>query len=150
MIERDGDGARPAAEIGGAFVPIQGVGVTAVELDGEAVALAEGAASAFFLDELATLVWNTFDGSATIDQLAEDFAHVFAADVEVVRGDILKLARDVGRAACSGGSRNEPPSPPSHAWPSGVSPASRSPVELADRMAKRLDSRISEAIRCSW
>ncbi len=134
MIERDGDGERPAAEIDGAFVPIRGVDVTAVVLDGEAVALAEGAASAFFMDELATLVWGTFDGSATIDELAEDFADVFAADLDVVRGDILKLARDVGRAGLLRGITYEPPSPSSHAWPTGVSPGEPiPPFELADQ-----------------
>ena len=63
--------------------------MTAVVLDGEAVVLAEGAGSAHYLDELATLVWNTFDGEATIDELAEDFADVFGAELDVVRDDII-------------------------------------------------------------
>ncbi len=120
MNERAGAEEKGAAEIVGAFVPLQRPDVTTVVLDGEAVALAEGAASAFFLDELATLVWNTFDGSASLDELAEDFANVFVADLEVVRNDILTLTRNIGRAGLLQGIAYEPPAEPSYAWPTGV------------------------------
>ena len=109
-----------AAEIDGAFVPVQRNGVTTVVLDGEAVALAEGATSAHFLDELATLVWSTFDGSATIDELAADFADAFATELDVVREDIVNLAQAIGRAGLLKGVSYEPPPEPSFAWPTGV------------------------------
>lgn len=109
-----------AARIDATFAPSPRPDVTAVVLDGEAVALAEGASSAYYLDELATLVWNTFDGEATIDELAEDFADVFNAELDVVRQDIVHLTQNVGRAGLLQGIAYEPPPEPSFAWPTGV------------------------------
>lgn len=102
----------PADLIDGDFVPVRGNEVTEVVLDGEAVVLAEGRATAHFLDEIATLVWGTFDGSATIDELAADFASAFGADLEVVRTDILSVAREAGRAGLLVGVEYEPPPEP--------------------------------------
>ena len=109
-----------AADIDGGFAPLPRSDVTAVVLEGEAVVLAEGASSAHYLDELATLVWNTFDGGSTIDELAEDFADVFGADIAVVRDDIVHLTQNIGRAGLLEGVAYEPPSEPSFAWPTGV------------------------------
>lgn len=109
-----------AADIDAAFAPLPRSDVTAVVLDGEAVVLAEGASSAYYLDELATLVWNTFDGEATIDELAEDFAEVFNAELDVVRQDIMELTQNIGRAGLLQRIAYEPPPEPSFAWPSGV------------------------------
>ena len=76
--------------------------VTAVVLDGEAVLLAEGASEAHYLNEIATLVWNTFDGSATLDELATDFADVFDTDIDIVRGDIVSAhSEGSGAPGCS-------------------------------------------------
>jgi peroxiredoxin len=111
---------KSAADIDGAFAPLPRSDVTAVVLDGEAVVLAEGASSAHYLDELATLVWNTFDGGSTIDELAEDFADVFSADIAVVRDDIVNLTQNIGRAGLLEGVAYEPPAEPSFAWPTGV------------------------------
>ena len=109
-----------ADEIDLAFVPVRRADVTAVELDGEAVVLAEGLGGAHFLDELATLVWNTFDGSSSLDELAVDFAAVFGADPEVVRKDIVTLTQGIGSAGLLVGVSYEPPVEPSNIWPSGV------------------------------
>jgi peroxiredoxin len=109
-----------AADIDAAFAPLPRSDMTAVVLDGEAVVLVEGASGAHYLDELATLVWNTFDGEATIDELAEDFADVFGAELDVVREDIVNLTRQVGRAGLLEGVAYEPPHEPSFAWPTGV------------------------------
>ena len=109
-----------AADIDAAFVPLPRSDVTAVVLEGEAVVLAEGASSAYYLDELATLVWNTFDGEATIEELAQDFAEVFGAELGVVREDIVFLTQNIGRAGLLDGVAYEPPPEPSNAWPTGV------------------------------
>ena len=109
-----------ADDIDGAFVPVPRPDVTAVVLDGEAVLLAEGASEAHYLDEIATLVWSTFDGSATLDELAADFAEVFNADVDVVRGDIVALTQGIGRAGLLVGVAYEAPPDPSFASPTGV------------------------------
>lgn len=109
-----------AGDIEGAFVPVPRSDVTAVVLDGEAVLLAEGASEAHYLDQIATLVWNTFDGSATLDELAADFADAFNADIDVVRGDLAALTQGIGRAGLLVGVAYEPPPDPSFAWPTGV------------------------------
>jgi peroxiredoxin len=109
-----------AGDIDGAFVPMPRPDVTAVVLDGEAVLLAEGDSEAHYLDEIATVVWSTFDGSATLDELAVDFADVFNADIEVVRGDIVALTQGIGRSGLLVGVAYEAPPEPSFAWPTGV------------------------------
>ena len=120
MSEPAEEELKSAADIDGAFAPRPRPDVTAVVLDGEAVVLAEGASSAHYLDELATLVWNTYDGEATIDELAEDFADVFGAELGVVRDDIVHLTQNIGRAGLLEGVAYEPPPEPSFAWPTGV------------------------------
>ena len=111
---------RPADEIDGSFVPTPRPDVTAVVLEGEAVLLAEGSSETHYLDELATLVWGTFDGSASLDELTEDFADAFGADPEVVRNDLVALTQRVGRAGLLVGVAYEQAPEPSFAWPTGV------------------------------
>jgi peroxiredoxin len=129
-----------AAEIDGGYAPIPREDVTAVVLDHEAVVLAEGASEAHYLDELATLVWNTFDGSSTLDDLAVDFAQAFGAPFETVSADIVELTRQVGRAGLLEGIAYEPPPEPSFAFPTGVSvgepiPAFRLPDRVGTEVA---------------
>jgi thiol-disulfide isomerase/thioredoxin len=109
-----------ADEIDPSFVPVLRPNVTAVVLDREAVLLAEGSSHAHFLNEMATLVWNTFDGVASLDELASDFADVFGARPDVVREDLVTLTQQIGRAGLLTGIAYEPPPEPSIAWPTGV------------------------------
>jgi peroxiredoxin len=119
-VIEDARGKAAAGDIDGAFVPRPRSDVTAVVLDGEAVLLAEGRSEAHYLDAIATLVWGTFDGSATLDELAVDFADAFGADAEVVRTDIVELTQGIGRAGLLEGVAYEAPPPPSFTWPTGV------------------------------
>jgi len=122
------------------FVPVKRNDVTEVVLEGEAVVLAEGSVTAHYLNETGTLVWGTFDGSATIDELATDFASAFEADVDVVGGDILSLARDVGRAGLLVGVSYEPPPEPSPV-PMGVAVGEPiPPFELLDAEGRTVSS----------
>jgi peroxiredoxin len=50
------------------------------------------------LNESGAIVWQCFDGSGTIDEIAVDIADVFGVDIAAVRLDIESLARDVGNA----------------------------------------------------
>lgn len=109
-----------AGDIDGDFAPMPRPDMTAVVLDGEAVLLADGASEAHYLDEVATLVWSTFDGAATIDELAVDFAEVFNTDVDVVRADIITLAQGVGRAGLLVGVAYEAQPDHSSPFPTGV------------------------------
>ncbi|MEO8425167.1 MAG: PqqD family peptide modification chaperone [Actinomycetota bacterium] len=120
MRERPAASAASPDEIDGAFVPVRRPDVTTVVLEGETVALAEGAADAYYLDQMATLVWGTFDGTATLDELADDFAEAFGADLDVVRDDVVKLTKGIARAGLLMGFAYTRPSKPSVALQTGV------------------------------
>jgi peroxiredoxin len=109
-----------AGDIDASFVPLMRPDVTAVVLEGEAVLLAEGASEAHYLDEIATLVWSTFDGVAALHELAADFADVFNTDIDVVTRDILALTQGLGRAGLLVGVAYEAAPDPSFTWPTGV------------------------------
>ncbi len=148
MNERSPDVELPADEIESEFVPVPRPNVAAVVLDGEAVLLAEGSANAHYLNEIGTIAWTAFDGAATLDELASDFAEVFGAELDVVREDLLTLARQIGRAGLLEGIAYEPP-PESSPWPPGVAVGEPIPpftlpdvegaeVELADLGGRRM------------
>jgi peroxiredoxin len=88
--------------IDGRFVPTARPGVGAVRVDREVVLgrIAEGTAQmqTAALNESGSLVWQCFDGSGTIDEIAADIAAVFGADVAEVHADVVALARAVGGA----------------------------------------------------
>jgi peroxiredoxin len=48
------------------------------------------------LNESGSVVWQCFDGSGTIDEIAADIADVFGAEPDAVGADVLTVARDVG------------------------------------------------------
>jgi peroxiredoxin len=143
----------PADQMNETFVPVKRADVTEVVLDGEAVVLAEGSVTAHYLNEIGTLVWGTFDGSATIDELAADFASAFGVDLDLVRGDILSLARDVGRAGLLVGVSYEPPPEPSPV-PMGVAVGeSIPPFELPDAAGRKVsieDLRGHQLLLVNW
>jgi hypothetical protein len=84
-------------DIGPSFAPRAADHVAAVELDGEAVLYDEQRQTVHLLSPSATVLWNCFDGTGTIDEIATDIAEVFAADVAAIRDDALGVARGLGR-----------------------------------------------------
>ena len=48
------------------------------------------------LNESGSIVWQCFDGSGSIAEIAADIAEVFGADLDAVTNDVATLARDVG------------------------------------------------------
>ncbi len=88
--------------IDGSFVPLARRGVGAVVVDGEIVLglVADGTTylQTAALNESASIVWQCFDGSGTIDEIAADIATVFGAEPASVQGDVVALARAVGGA----------------------------------------------------
>lgn len=92
-----------ADDIDGAFVAVRRDGVSAVELDGEAVLMEDDTGGIHHLDRIATVIWNCLDGSCTLDELAADLAEAFKADLEVVREDVLQLAQTLGRTGLLAG-----------------------------------------------
>lgn len=85
-------------DIDGSFVPRPIAGVARVELDGEVVLGVQQGSSlqTFCLNRMGGLIWECFDGSATLDELIDDLSDVFAADREVVAHDVLDLAQKLG------------------------------------------------------
>jgi peroxiredoxin len=88
--------------IDGRFVPTARPGVAAVLVGREVVLgrIAEGTAAlqTAALNESGAIVWQCFDGSGTIDEIATDIATVFGTEVAGVRADVVELARAVGGA----------------------------------------------------
>jgi peroxiredoxin len=88
--------------IEGRFVPTARPGIGAVRVGHEVVLgrIAEGTSQVqtAALNESGALVWQCFDGSGTIDEIAADIAAVFGAEVAEVRADVVALARAVGGA----------------------------------------------------
>jgi len=116
--EPDGT-AITADAIDEAFVPRQRDGVASVELDGETVlAVVVGEHEAWqthCLDPVGTVVWKCFDGTAPIDELVADLSDAFETDIEVVRNDVLEMARQLGRAGLLSGVAPEMPDA-AHEW----------------------------------
>jgi PqqD family protein of HPr-rel-A system len=73
----------------------RGSWVATVELDGEAVLFDERSGSLHLLDPIATVIWNRFDGAATIDALATDLSDAFATDRSRVRDDLVTFIREL-------------------------------------------------------
>lgn len=72
--------------------------VTSVEVDGEAVVYSPHA-GVHRLDTTAAVLWRCFDGDATLREVADDLADVFAdEEPSRLRADLLAYARDLGRA----------------------------------------------------
>jgi peroxiredoxin len=89
-------------EIDGGFVPLARPEVAVVRVGSEIVLGRIAAGTSYLqtcaLNETGSLVWQCFDGSGTIDEIAADVADVFGADIEAVSADIGALAREVGGA----------------------------------------------------
>src|SRR5439155_18371566 len=83
-------------QIDESFVPRPRSTVATAELDGEAVIYSEETQSMHLLNPTATVVWACFDGSGPLGELITDLADAFGVDEDLIRGDVLDLARVVG------------------------------------------------------
>lgn len=84
-----------ASSIGGDLVPQIAENVAWVELDGEGVLYDEYGQRVHVLSPSATLIWSGIDGRTSLEQIARDLSASFDTDLEMVRADILELARDL-------------------------------------------------------
>lgn len=91
-----------AHDIDRAFVPQARPDVARVQLGSEIVLgrIADGTShlQTVALNESGSIVWQCFDGSGTVEEIAADIADVFGVDVEAVIADVETLAREVGEA----------------------------------------------------
>ncbi len=99
-----------ADDVDAAFAPAPRPDVVGIELDGETVLVEGERLQVLHLDRIGTIVWNCFDGEATIEELVVDLADAFDADPDVVREDVLNLTRQLGRSGLLAGVAAEVPS----------------------------------------
>lgn len=67
-----------------------------VELDGEVVVLKEPTGALHVLNPTAAVLWQCFDGQATLREIADDLAAVVdGADVETLRRDVCALVSEL-------------------------------------------------------
>jgi thiol-disulfide isomerase/thioredoxin len=102
-------------DIDGSFVPRPVSDVARVELDGEVVlgVGADGHLQTYCLNQIAGIVWDCFDGAATVDELIDDFSDAFETPRDVVAEDVLTLTRQLGLVGLLRGV-----APPAHEWTS--------------------------------
>jgi len=117
----------PAADLDGDFVAEPRAQVVGVEVDGESVLLLEGTRELHALNGVGTVIWGLFDGSSTLDEIVADLSEAFQTDPEVVRNDVLELARLLGRAGLLVGVAREEP-PPAPTSPQGLAPGTEVPA----------------------
>ena len=86
---------RASQEFGPEFAPRRHPGTTSVELDGEVVAYRDGAMHR--LDRIATMLWNAFDGSTTLGELADDLSAVYSEPRDKILGDIVACVAELSR-----------------------------------------------------
>ena len=84
-------------EIDAQFAPQRSSAVHTVELDGEAVLLAETTNELHLLNASGALVWACFDGRSSLAEIAVDISEGLGAAYSDVLTDSLAIARDLGR-----------------------------------------------------
>jgi hypothetical protein len=97
----------PADAIDEQFVPDARADTASIELDGELVIAAESGDvqpfGAHWLNGTASLLWATFDGKASLAEIIDDFSFAFEMDRSIVRDDVLRCTRTLGRAGLLAG-----------------------------------------------
>lgn len=73
--------------------PARGDRVYAVVLDGEAVLLDERENRLHLLNHTATLLWQLYDGVATLDELAGEISDELQLDRDAVSQDLVAVTR---------------------------------------------------------
>lgn len=97
------------APLDGAFVPAPVPGVESVEADGEIVLVDEVTDRLHMLNRTAALVWQCFDGEASVAEIAFDLADGLGVPFEQILTDTLAIVTDlVVQGVCADG-RAAPP-----------------------------------------
>jgi peroxiredoxin len=143
-----------ADDIDVSFTPRLRPGVASVEIEGETVMLVEGTHKLHLLNQLGTIVVGCFDGSGTLDELVADITDAFQADPEVVRNDVLEIARQLGRVGLLQGVAEEEPQPHAHREPEGLKPGEEVPSfrlpDLDGRIVAFEDLRGERLLLVNW
>ena len=92
------------------FAPARSVDAYAVVLDGEAVILDERLDRLHLLNHTATLLWQLFDGDATLAELAAELSDELGADRAAVLADLVAISGHLGdEGLLEGVARREDP-----------------------------------------
>jgi len=83
-------------EVRADYVPRPRPTVASVEVDGQAVLFDAASGATHQLDQVGTVVWGQFDGSATLADHSAELAKAFGADPGTVERDVTDLARVLG------------------------------------------------------
>ena len=99
-------------DIDGAFRPRRAPSVAFTELDGEVVLYDEDTGHTHLLNPTAGVLWQCFDGEATLDELAADVAEAYGIDPEVAADDVRSIATSLGELGVLSGVRGATAEPP--------------------------------------
>lgn len=80
------------------FVPVVVQSVVSDAIGSESILIDTNSGVVHVLDSLAALVWQCFDGSASLKEIIADLADVFQIEKERVQKDVISLVRLAGRA----------------------------------------------------
>lgn len=103
--------ARPAATIDRHAALARSDAVHTVVLDGEGVLLDEHENRLHLLNSSATLLWQLYDGTTTLDDLAADISATLHADHEEVVDDLVAMSRHLAEEGLLAGYQRVEPEP---------------------------------------
>ena len=93
------------SDIDGAFRPRRAASVAFTELDGETVLYDESTGGTHLLNPTASVLWQCFDGEASLDDLAADVAEAYGIDRAAAADDVRAVARSLGELGVLDGVR---------------------------------------------
>ena len=79
-----------------AYAPARGEHVHTVVLDGEGVLLDEDENRLHLLNATATLLWQLYDGTTTLGDLADDLSAEIGGDRATILADLVTISRHLG------------------------------------------------------
>ena len=100
------------SDIDGAFRPRRAAAVAFTELDGETVLYDESTGGTHLLNPTASVLWQCFDGDASLDELAADVADAYGIDPATAADDVRTVVRSLGELGVLEGVRGTRVEPP--------------------------------------
>ncbi len=97
----------PPEGIDAGSAPERADAVYTVVLDGEAVLLDEGEDRLHLLNHTATLLWQLYDGAATLAELADDISEELGIARDEVLADLIGMSRHLAREGLLAGYARE-------------------------------------------
>ncbi|HEX6393044.1 MAG TPA: PqqD family protein [Acidimicrobiales bacterium] len=104
--------AKKPEDIDASFAPNPRESSVSYRFDDEVLVVDDRTGRIHVLNSIAAIVWECFDGTVTLGELAQELAEVFEAPVEVVIADILGMTRQLGELGLLAGVALFVPGPP--------------------------------------